>query len=197
MKAVIFDNDGVVTFSDEMYSAKLKRDRNAPSDQVDQFFINTFVPYCMTGKADLKDEFSKKLPEWGITDSAETILDEWFKSENNVDNNIVVLIHDLKSRGIKCYMATNQEIYRTKYMLNEMGFDSLFDKVYSSAELGVKKPDPKFYEIILNDLEKEGIKASDIMYLDDSEKNVKVSREMGIPSILYKDYKSFTKEHIL
>lgn len=189
MKAVIFDNDGVLTNAPEMFSNRLIRERNLDKKKVDDFFINIFVPLCMRGKADLKIELAKALPKWGIKDSVDSIMMSWFESENCIDEKVKQLIIYLRKQGIKCYLATNQEKYRTEYMIQEMGFGILFDGIFSSANIGYKKPSSEFYEKMFKEISSEMILKKDILYVDDEENNVDSGRKFGFNSFQYKNFK--------
>ncbi len=57
---------------------------------------------------------------------------------------------------------------------------SLFDAVYESSKLGVRKPETGFYEAVLDDL---GIGAAEAVFLDDLGINLKPARSLGIHTI--------------
>jgi HAD superfamily hydrolase (TIGR01509 family) len=67
-------------------------------------------------------------------------------------------------------------------MRHEMRFDQVFDGVFSSAEMGVKKPAPEYYEQIVQAL---GADKKDMLYVDDTVANVEAARAMGIESVVY------------
>jgi FMN phosphatase YigB (HAD superfamily) len=81
---------------------------------------------------------------------------------------MVQTINNLKKNGIKCFLATNQKKYRTKYMRSNMGFEALFDHVFSSADIGYKKPERKFYEFVLHKIKNEyTIYPCEVLFFDD------------------------------
>lgn len=190
MKAIIFDNDGVLTNAPENFSTKIIREKHAKKEKVNQFFEEVFLPKCMIGTADLKIELKKVLQEWEIQESVETVLDYWFASENCVDEEVKALIKSLREKEIPCYLATNQEQYRTKYMRENMQFNSLFTDIFSSAELGCKKPQEAFYKKILSQI---NISPQDILYIDDEEKNIRAGELLGLQTHHYKDFKTLKK----
>ena len=187
IKAVIWDNDGVVNHSPGYYSDKLIENHNLDRAEVEKFFKDTFVPHCMSGKADLKEELHKLFPVWGVEGTVEDILLDWFTHEDCKDTEIILLITALREKGIKQYMGTNNEIYRTQYLRNEMGFNELFDAVFSAGELQVKKPDIGFYEAIDVALKKEGIKRNEVLYIDDCEKNIAAGEAFGFACHLFEN----------
>lgn len=56
----------------------------------------------------------------------------------------------------------------------------LFDLVIESSKVGVRKPEPRFYQMALDAL---GIRASQAVYLDDLGVNLKPARAMGMTTI--------------
>ncbi|MBP5573072.1 MAG: HAD family phosphatase [Bacteroidales bacterium] len=56
-------------------------------------------------------------------------------------------------------------------------FDDLFDKSYFSFDVHLLKPDPLFFEYIL---EQQGLKPQETLFIDDSPANIAVARQLGI-----------------
>lgn len=62
--------------------------------------------------------------------------------------------------------------------------DPIFSKIYSAAELGVSKSDPKSYEIILKDLRNN---AAEVIFIDDSQDNIEAAKSLGIQTLFYRN----------
>jgi putative hydrolase of the HAD superfamily len=73
---------------------------------------------------------------------------------------------------IDCHHATNQRL----------GLYEGFHRVYASHELGFSKPDPRFWQAILD---AEGVDAERAFFTDDSADNVEVARDLGIEARLF------------
>ncbi len=191
IKVIVLDADGVIINKPDMFSVQYQKEFGISNDVMLPFFKGRFQD-CLVGKADLKEELEPLLKKWAWPGLVEELLDYWFKSEHYIDEKIVAEIARLKKMGIKCYLGTDQEKYRTKYIREDMGLEKIFDKIYSSAEMGYKKPDKEFFEIITNDLKnKENIQPEEIMFWDDDEKNVMAGRELGWRSYLYENFEGF------
>jgi putative hydrolase of the HAD superfamily len=89
---------------------------------------------------------------------------------------------------MRVVLATNQEKYRTQYMLEHMGFEGAFDKIYSSAHLGLKKPAVEFFAKVVEDM---GAKKDEVLFWDDDQRNIDGALEYGIHAEFYTDYPSF------
>ncbi len=61
---------------------------------------------------------------------------------------------------------------------------SLFDHVVESSRVGVRKPDPRFYEIAC---EQAGVEPTEVVFLDDLGVNLKPARAMGMTTIKVED----------
>jgi FMN phosphatase YigB (HAD superfamily) len=62
--------------------------------------------------------------------------------------------------------------------------DSLFERVYYSHQMRMRKPDPEIYEFVLRE---NNLAASETLFLDDNEKNIAGARAVGIETFLVRD----------
>ncbi|KAL8738416.1 MAG: hypothetical protein Q9181_000787 [Wetmoreana brouardii] len=67
---------------------------------------------------------------------------------------------------------------------------SHFDIFIASAEVGMRKPDPKMYQLALEKIDKfnkqkggSGVKVGDCLFLDDIGQNLKTARDLGMKTI--------------
>lgn len=176
----MFDADGVVIQS-EMFSYKYAQEFNVKIEELDSFFKTDFQD-CLIGKSDLKIVIEPWLEKWNWSKSADEFLLYWFKIEHNLNFELIETIDKLRKNNVKCILATNQEKYRLEYMKKEMGFEKIFDKIYSSSFIGFKKPDIQYYNYILSDLNEN---PSNIIFYDDSQKNIESAALIGINAYLY------------
>ncbi len=187
LKAVLFDSDGMLMIGG-MFSQHLARDYQVHIEALNPFFKNEFKD-CLIGKADLKERIQKYLEPLGWQGSVDELLDYWFKSEHKMDERILGEIQRIRDEGIKCYLATNQEKYRTEYIRKVMGLEQIMDEIFSSAEMGYKKPQEEFFKMILDRL--SPLRPDEIAYWDDSQENIEAARKLGIQAFHYKDFPEF------
>jgi putative hydrolase of the HAD superfamily len=70
-------------------------------------------------------------------------------------------------------------------------FDDAFDKMIISAEVGAAKPEPKVFQIAL---EQFGVKPNEAVFLDDFHINIEGCEKVGMKGILFKDPESALKQ---
>lgn len=194
---LLFDVDGVLAVGDG-WATEMARNYGITDEMLQQFFHDQDRPFykCMIGQADLREEIAPYLTQWGWQHSVDDFLTYWFEQENVVDQRVLQVIAELRRRGHKCYLATNQEHYRTAYILDEMGFAPLFDGMYSSASLGIAKPEPGFFTAILADIDVS--EPATVLFFDDRPDNVAAAREAGLQAEVYTGYEAFLeKVHVL
>ena len=192
IKCILFDVDGVVVRT-EMFSVQYQKEHNISNDEMLPFFMGEFQE-CIVGKAELKESLKKWLPKWKWSGTVDEFLQYWFKAEHEIDERIIKSIENLRNNEVKCFLATKQEKYRTAYMREEMGFGKIFDGIFSSSDIGFKKPQKEFYEYILKNLkDKHGFNAAEIMFFDDEQKNIDGAKKLGIDAYFYKSFKDFEK----
>ncbi len=186
MKAVIFDCDGMINH-EERFSQRLTK--YVPLEVSLPFFTGTFQE-CLVGRADLKDELGKVIGQWGWKGSVNELIALWFSDEaNTLNTDFFSIIKDLRERGIAVYLATNNEKYRTEYLLQARGLGRLFDATFSSASVGFKKPQKEFYDYLFAHIphKREGV-----LYWDDDPEHIAVTEQLGIPSRLYTTFDDFS-----
>ncbi len=192
IKCILFDVDGVVVRA-EMFSKQYARAKNISDDEMLSFFTDEF-PCCVEGKADLKEVLKEWLSKWKWEGSVNEFLRAWFEAEHKIDERVIEVVEQLRNKGVKCYLATNQEKYRVKYMKEKMKFAEIFDGIFASSEIGCRKPNRQFYEFILRDLRGQcGIQSNEIIFFDDNQKNIDEAKAVGIEAYLYNDFSEFEK----
>jgi putative hydrolase of the HAD superfamily len=183
---LILDADGVLINS-ESFSETLARDYDVDHDKEKEFFTTKFQD-CLIGKADLKKSIAPYIASFGWKGTVDEFLDYWFTAGHSINEEFIAYVQKLRKSGIYVVLATNQEKYRTQYMLEHMGFADAFDKVYSSAHLGLKKPAVEFFAKVIDDM---GVPKDEVLFWDDDQQNIDGAREYGIQAELYSDYESF------
>jgi putative hydrolase of the HAD superfamily len=147
LKTIFCDCDGVVVKRDTYFSNRFAKEFNVPLEKILPFFQNEFLR-CEIGKADLKEEIKKYLPQWGWEKSVDEFLHNWFAYEGQLDKEVVDYIQSLRAQGIKCCLTTNNEKYRTDYLYYNLALGTVFDEFLSSCKVGFMKPQEEYWKAI-------------------------------------------------
>ena len=96
---------------------------------------------------------------------------------------MIEFARSLRERGLRTALLTNnvrewEPLWRAK--LPEI--DEIFEVVVDSAFVGMRKPDPRIYELTL---ERLGCRAADCVFLDDLEINCEAARELGMAAVRF------------
>lgn len=187
IQAIFYDADGVLINKPRRFSQVFSEEFQIPMEKILPFFEKDF-PDTLVGKADLRERLDKYLRIWGWRGTVNDLLEYWFKSENYIYDRFLEDIQNLRKKGIKSYLATDQEKYRAEYIKKEMKFDQSFDRIFVSCELGCTKLDPQFWKTVLSDVK---LPAENILVWDDEQENVDSARNTGLGAHLYTNFDDY------
>lgn len=84
------------------------------------------------------------------------------------------LLSNTNSIHVTCFSAYLQRVHGIDSM------ESLFEKVYYSHQMKMRKPDPAIYQYVLKE---NGLVAAETLFLDDNAKNIEGARAVGIETV--------------
>ncbi len=185
-KIFLFDADGVVITPQGYGTAHAFEQAGLDPSLLGDLWTGPFDA-CKRGEQDLMDVLPNLLESWGWKDTAQAFLDIWFSYEHVLDKELLAYIQGLRQKGYKCYMTTDQEKHRAAYIRKEMNFETLFDGMYVSCEIGATKGEQAFFTYVHNDLkEKHGeIASHDMFFVDDTQGKIDAANEYGIDAVLF------------
>ena len=99
------------------------------------------------------------------------------------------LVDELKKQQIPVGLLSNVN-ERSARFIRSFGFYSPFDPCLLSCELGMEKPNPKIFQILV---EKMQLSPHDIVFIDDLPENIAAAKKVGIDAILFKSSKQIRK----
>jgi 2-haloacid dehalogenase len=125
------------------------------------------------------EELVAKHPEW--KEYIEAFYEKWTDMLGGPIHQTVDIFRELKDRGrYKLYALTNWSAELFPIALERYEFLHWFDGRVVSGEEKMRKPFPKFYQVLLD---RYGLQPEETLFIDDSLRNVKAAEELGIPSI--------------
>lgn len=176
IKAVIFD----------MVGPLLQKDPNWINNEA----VNKAE--LLWSKSQNNEDFLKKIHEdleiekYGIEKLAEAIANKYKK----IPQIWKEVLPELKKK-YKLAIINNGMGITISQFKKRNNFGQFFDLFINSAEENINKPDPRIYLIACDRL---GVKPEECVFIDDSERNVKGAKDVGMQGIVYINYKTFNKD---
>jgi epoxide hydrolase-like predicted phosphatase len=97
---------------------------------------------------------------------------------DRLDDEMVQFIRELRPRFKTALLSNASPGLRG--LLDSLQVTTLFDVLILSGEVGVQKPDPAIYQILLDRL---GLSASETIFVDDFAQNVRAARRLGMQTL--------------
>ena len=193
IRAVLFDFGGVILSSPFEAFNRYEAEVGLPADTIRR--INATNPddnawaRIERGEdsvAGFRDRFESEAAALGFTIDAQRVVD----SLRGVVRPTMVEALRRCSAVFKTAMLTNNftppgDETATQAMVDGEGrsleeIHALFDEIIESSVVGVRKPEPRFYEIAC---ERLGVEPTECVFLDDLGINLKPARAMGMQTI--------------
>jgi putative hydrolase of the HAD superfamily len=188
IEAVVFDLGGVVMDSPLHAIARYERDRGLPSGAVNRVVVDSgeHGAWSRLERGELTVEtfiapFEADCRAGGIElDGARLMA---YIAEAGVPRpRMLHAIRHLRSRGLRVAALTNnwvREGPREGHRMREH-----FDVFVESAVVGLRKPDPRIYQLVCREL---GVTPPRAAFLDDIGRNLKTARALGMATIKVDD----------
>lgn len=128
------------------------------------------------------DEFLKALQKETKNANINQVEKAWNAMLLDLPEERVHLIKKLKNNHT-IYLLSNTNAIHIDAFKKQLGnkkwlaFCKLFDKMYLSHELGLRKPDVKIFEYILKE---QKLKAEEVFFIDDSPQHIASAKKIGI-----------------
>jgi putative hydrolase of the HAD superfamily len=117
------------------------------------------------------------------------VLGRAFKSER-VNKTLVSWIQR-KKKNYKICALTNNTAILNRLLKKKFKIYHLFDNIFNSAEIGLSKPNPKFFKYVLKKLK---AKPKGCLFIDNNPKNTKTAKNLGFYTITFFNNRDFLKK---
>ena len=130
----------------------------------------------IVGKATLEARLGPALSKIRPVITMEALLAYWFARDANLDKDLLSALERLRRDGSRLHLVTNQEHLRADHLWTTLRLKDRFDAMHYSAELGLAKPDPAFFDAVRA---RTGLLSAELLLIDDSPANVAAARASG------------------
>jgi 2-haloacid dehalogenase len=108
--------------------------------------------------------------------------EDWEHSIVGAIPGTVEILKRVKQRGYPVFGLSNWSAETFPIMRRKFGFFDLFDDMVISGEVGMIKPDPRIFNLLLK---KIGLPADQCLLIDDSDRNIAAAGEAGFRTVHY------------
>jgi epoxide hydrolase-like predicted phosphatase len=183
IKAVIFDYGGVIGFNviRDIYVDTAKRFGLAKED-VRAAFHEVRNP-AQRGEIGVKEFWERFAAKFDIDPKElERVWLDTFTGKSRDNEDVIDLIKKLKANGYKIGLITNlTNVFPSTRWISDA---DIFDDIVVSNEVGMRKPEPKIYNLALDRL---AVDAAEAVFIDDKLENVEGARAVGMKGIHFRD----------
>ncbi|KAJ5348982.1 hypothetical protein MYU51_011717 [Penicillium brevicompactum] len=130
--------------------------------------------------------FAKLAAEFDRTPAEVDLAISWIRDGLQLNQALVDQLRSLKTnpnvQGLYIMSNISHELL-THLRRKDDGMDwDLFKGTFASGEVGLRKPDAAFYELVL---QRVGHPAEDVFFVDDKKENIDAARALGICGVVY------------
>lgn len=188
IKNIIFDLGGVLlNINPELTIQQFKAVNNQLGSyfDTDYIFPDFFIEF-EKGTIN-RNTFFKHIHQLSETEiKEEKIIDIWNAMLLDLPKDRLRILENLK-QNFKTFLLSNTNEIHQEYFCKQIKeenqdkeLDDFFHQTYYSHHLGLRKPDKKIYEFVLNE---NNLLPEDTLFIDDNKENILSAKELGIHTI--------------
>ena len=183
MKAVIFDLDGVICFTDKYHYLAWKETADGISVYFDEAINNRLRGVSRMDSLEIILEKSEKIyseeEKAGLAAKKNAVYRELLKSMTTADlsDEVRETLDKLRSRGFKLAIGSSSK--NAKLILSRIGLGYYFDAVSDGTNITKSKPDP---EVFLKAASSLDLSPSDCLVVEDAMAGIEAAYRGGFES---------------
>ena len=182
IKAIIFDLGGVlIDWNPKNLYKKIFKDESEIENFLNTICTNDWNEEQDGGRTleEGTEYLVKKFPEH--SEHIRAYYERWEEMLNGPIDGTVEILKQLKQSGnYKIYALTNWSAETFPIAQQKYDFLNWFDGVVVSGTERMRKPNPAFFQILLD---RYNLTAEEVLFIDDNFRNVKSALNMGVDSI--------------
>lgn len=189
ISTIIFDLGGVlynVEYSkvEQEFAALMKNGATKNTSKKSVTYTRQTQPQIFTeyeiGTISTNEFYDGLRRELGLEADNATISDAWNAMLLGVYSGRNALIWRLKQKYKLAMLSNTNELHINHVKPECQELFSLFDKLFFSYEMGVRKPDAAIFERVLAEM---GCTPQETLFIDDSHQHIESARKLGIQTL--------------
>ncbi|KPL00227.1 MAG: hypothetical protein AMJ91_05035 [candidate division Zixibacteria bacterium SM23_73_3] len=185
IKNIIFDLGGVLMT--DVPLVKIARDLSVrfsrSEDKIHSYlYPNEHWTRLTLGKISENEYWDHFLKASKVKVDREELKDRVRSELRPIEKNVEIL--PLLKSQYKLTVLSNHSREWSEFMREEFDFFNYFDQIIISCDVGLRKPDPRIYQLTVKRLES---KPEECLFIDDKKRNTEGAESCGINSIVFED----------
>ena len=129
-----------------------------------------------------KEEFLLEMRKIIPQASKSEIINAWNAIIKDLPKSRIDILKNLKDK-FSIFLLSNTNSIHIDYIFKKIGggeydeFYNLFDKVYYSHEVKLRKPDPNIFKLVINE---NNLKIKNTLFIDDSIQHINSAKKLGL-----------------
>ena len=196
IRAVLFDLGGVVLDSPLDAFAAYERELGLPVHTLNRAIVAAGSSGAWAklerGELSMREfftAFDAELAAAEVQISAETLMAK-IAENTQLRPAMLTAIRTIRAAGLKVAALTNNWVSEDQFHKMDI-LRPEFDVFIESAKVGLRKPDPRIYELACRALD---LPPSEVAFLDDIGANLKAARELGMLTFKVRHYQDTLRE---
>ena len=195
IKSIIFDLGGVllnISYQNAIEEFEKLGIENSSAFYSKKLQTNIFN-LLETGEIS-ENEFVKVIKKSCKSVTPKQIIYAWNSMLLDLPKNRINLLINLKKEYQIFLLSNTNEIHINKFknIMDEAEYNkfyNLFNKVYYSHEIGMRKPNAEAFRLILDE---NNLKTKEVLFIDDSPQHIEGAKKLGIQTYHLKDDEEIT-----
>jgi putative hydrolase of the HAD superfamily len=179
-RCVMLDVDGVVVNGrpqdGQSWATDIEHDLGIAPDRLHAMFFAPHWADIVIGKKQLFEVLEACAPALSPSLTAQALIDYWFANDSGVDQAVLAACDELRARGVRIFLATNQEHMRAAYLMDRLHLRNHVDGIIYSAQIAARKPQRAFFDAAAR---RSGSAPEGIILVDDTQANVDAAIAAG------------------
>ncbi len=179
---IIFDLGNVlVHIHPERTLRSLARESSLPVEALSDFFLSPLHLELMAGHCTFPDFHREFCRRYQVDLSYSTFSECWRQVIGEPKAGVRELAAELKSQGYRLYICSNTDELHWQTACRQSPFLAGFDGYFLSFRIGINKPAPGIFRVMLEQL---ACTADECIFIDDTPTNIRSAAQLGFLTVL-------------
>ncbi|MGN1344446.1 MAG: HAD family hydrolase [Traorella sp.] len=179
---VLFDFDGVICDSEPVYfEYKLQKMKEMGFPVTKEFLLSR-----------IGESFRVMFPREFHVENPDKYVDEYYRDSKKSDIDyrplmfpeLIDLLQYCQTQNIACYITSNSKQEHLERALKQLKINSYFKKIYTNEQLKIAKPNPLFYQRVIEDL---NLAKEEVIVIEDSKHGIAAAKGADLFTIAKKE----------